>query len=687
MLRAVMGRRVGGILVPFNRRDRYRTWWDDLSDFVLGMFPTKYIFFTHSWARKLPVRLRGVDARVPIGQLDNLAFEVRREGLYGEGDLGEGDLASYALDLVRSSMAAWSGGFWDNYQNTYVIRSDGYVQTSVLLEGSVCHARDVASAPGSTNIEHLRVYVPEIVSVRGQVERGVWMPPEIEEGEVEVEDAGGVDAVVPPVAPASAVESGVVDLQRITLSPEQVEAVGRSIARQMPPVRSLPEQRVPLPVSGSHVDGVDRFFRQAEVSSQYDHVSLFGMALHHRLRSSFLASRGQFNPMSQEFMAAFYEKASAFVKEQGNDPVVSPYEGVPALTPLRAISPDAYRSLHHRVPHLRADEVAQSDLTSYGDELVPVVLNSVAWYYFRMDSRVLGLFSSFALPNAESYDYPVITGTPRLRLVREPSDASQFTIATSVYPISNPTTSKVTFTPGRVGRMFLLSKDLLQKSGINAIDAWAEAMRRMVADGLDDHALNGDESATATNISHYGTDPTDTEYDGYLAFDGLREIATQASDTAATATLAAETPATLGKLMGTRGIIGRDIANLVQIVDPGSSYVYDALSEYEKANEVGPQNSTLLNGQVDMVKGVPIVVSDQLEYANASGQVEDSHDGTKGQQVQVHTPGIMVGYLQDVMSDAMVIPWANGHAMWVDVCLDIKQMEAGHVAHGYNTTV
>lgn len=649
-LRALEGRRIGGVLVPFLSRDRFRTWWDESSDLMLDLFKRKEVFYHHNFEAQ---------AVGSIGVIESLLRSA--DGWIAQAEIAEGDLGTAALELARREAAAWSGGFWPTPQ-TWQVRGDGYVMRSALVEGSVCPKEKVASLPGTTLIKHLRGMPPELagVSPSDSLKRGIWMP-EVTE-----------NPVVPQPEPAPVPAA-------FTLSEGDIDRIANRVAT-LAPTRSLPanQQVPPAPTAPS-----------ISVSSVYDNVSLLGMMLHRRIMEHVSMRSGGTLPYEKDWIGAFFDKARKLVEQDGIDPGQTLHLGAPPMTPFRAISTPAFDAMHRFVPHLRANEVAQSDLAGYADEFVPAVLGSVVYYYFRMESRVLGLFNSFAMP-AEVFEYPVFTAGFRLGRVNQPTDASQMTIPTSVFPTRTLGTNKVTFQAGRVGAMLLVGKHLTQATGIRVVDSWMQEMVRSFAAGIDDVLLNGDESATATNISHYGTDPTDTDYDGYLAIDGLRHMAVANSDTAATATIAPETPGTLSKLMGTRGIIGFQAlrnGTLVQIVDPGTAYKYRDLAEYEKANEVGPDKATLLTGQVDTVKGVPIVVSDELEYANSSGQVEDSHDGTLGQQVQVNRAGVLVGYLQQQMLDVQYRPELASYVMFGDIALDIQQLEAGMVAQGYNTTV
>ena len=68
-------------------------------------------------------------------------------------------------------------------------------------------------------------------------------------------------------------------------------------------------------------------------------------------------------------------------------------------SPMRAIDTKAYEALHRYFPHLRANEAMSSTGANIGDELVPPLLHSMAYHYYRRESNVLGLFESFQMPS------------------------------------------------------------------------------------------------------------------------------------------------------------------------------------------------------------------------------------------------------------------------------------------------
>jgi len=326
-----------------------------------------------------------------------------------------------------------------------------------------------------------------------------------------------------------------------------------------------------------------------------------------------------------------------------------------------------------------------STYANYGDELVPTLLNTAVWYHFMLESKILNALKGFVMPS-NPYDWPVVTGGPTVRKVAEIADQASFSVPASPIPVSKIGTAKVTFSAGGIGVMVLGSTELFEDSAASVQEVWSTQLIRQMASAIDYVLLNGDETASVANISHYGTDPTGTAYDKILILDGLRHKAFDNSDTTAVATMAITSPTTLRATMGARGKFALQPKDLVLIMDPGVYYKSVLLSDMQSMASVGEQ-AVLLTGQVGQLVGIPVIVADELEATNASGQIEDSHDTTKGSLLVVNRNNIMVGRKREVGMDMVKIPGVEGFAAWTTVRMDLQEMEAGQVAYGYNTTV
>jgi len=670
-LRMIAKNRLGGIVVPFAgpEDDSYRTYWDRNTDFATDMFAPQPVFVLHNlkpgmWGRSGSA----------------LNFALHEEGLYASLDL-EWPNASVLQQHIRSladrgRAAATTGTM------PHLIEADqktGYISRWPIVEVSIGDVSEVSAAPGLTHMDYQRAGkelagdLPDNLSFVRSVWTGVTIMPENN-------GTGQQPTTTPPPAPAP-VPAPAVDLVPVMDALRGISTRLEALENPEPPTKKTsggdnpvnqPNIRVASKFDGSHISLMDLLL--------FDHLNSLRAASESTRTSGFKYQR------SNEFIRAVLARTKKLYDAEeaiGNQPSEI-VEGVHSV-PLRAIDSEAYQSWHNRVPYLRADEAMMSDLTNYGDELVPTLLNSMVYHFFRMQSRVFGLFDMFDMPS-EPYDWPTVTSGPTLRLVQELQHRSQFSLPSATTPDSKVGTDKITFATKKIGAMTLASEELFQDSGVNVMSAFTEQYMAANTAGLDDVLLNGDESATATNISHYGTDPTGTVYDRYLAMDGLRHMAVTDSNTAATATIGADSIVSLQKKLGTRGIRGLDIGNVVAIIDPGTAYAFIELDALESLADMG-QQATLLTGQVRQVKGVPLVVSDELEYANASGQVEDSHDGTKGQQVVVHRPSIKIGRRRGTAIDSEHFRWADGFAIWSFFKLDIQEMETKSVAQGYNSTV
>lgn len=666
-LRIVAGRRIGGMLVPFARAadDKYGNFWDAQTDFGFDRFQNRPLFYFH--ALKDEFNGRG-------GTLLDHTFELRADGLYVEADVAENPSGDLVLNLVADGKAGWSSGTMPNYIRT---RADGYISRWWIVEGSVADVRDTAAKNGLTRVAHVRVYYPgvEVGGDEMTMNRSTFVGGRVPVG------AHGDGTVVPaqPVQPTNgAAPSGVVELPNNQAILDRLAAV-EGLLRN-PPTLALPAGQ---PNLRAEANGAG-FIGDVHVYSPYDNVSLMGLTCYDMFRR--IRAQKEFKPHVREeaFMRAIVDKMRVtYEREQAEMAQMVIPEGT---YHIRAVDEEAYNAWHGKVKYLRANEAMQSTLAGAGDELVPTLLNSVAWLGFRLATKVFGLLS-VVRPSSNPWQYPLILTGPTTRRVKEVADQASFVLSASPYPTSKPATSLITFSNlGKVGALSLISNELFQDAGISVADAMAERFARAMADAIDYTLLNGDEQANATNISHFGVDPTGTVYDQILLMDGLRRMAGVDTASTAVATLDKDYFKTAQKKMGARGRIGLDLKNIVAIVDPGVYYTILSLTELLTVQNYGPQ-ATILTGEVAALKGIPIVVSDQIEYVNAAGQYPSAHNGTLGSALLVHRDLTKVA----VWRELQIIPWdvpeADGFALRADIRMDVNRLESGAVAYNYNTTL
>lgn len=650
---------VGGIGVPFRVLDAYNTWFDEFTDYALDLFPQKPVFVDHG----LSLVGRGGDV---------LRIEVHREGLYGEARLLENEVGLKAFRLVESGRGFWSTGVLPHLMRFR--ESDGYAERWPIVEWTVTDRP--ASRREIVQVKHLRSLVdvgdlPDDSYLR----RSLFAMPDnpVNGGPQSPQNSNGDSppANPPPAAaaPSTPPAASTTDQQIATLT-QSVASLQQSVS-DLANMRNLPPA-APPPAAP-----------RIQVSSKYDRVSLLGMLFRDSIQKSYNAQHQRPHRYDEEFMRALLDKVSRQWKIDSETETPSlPGEMIPVG--YRMIDHIAYEAWHGKIPHLRSDEAMQATLAGSGDELVPTMLSTVAYYAFLVESKVMGLFEKFMMPS-NPFDYPAISGGPSLRAVAAAANQSAFTIAASPYPTSKPTTAKVTFTAGKVGALTLYNEELVEESGINVADMLATQYVRNVARDLDKLLLHGDETASVANISHLGTDPTATAYDWILQLDGLRHMSliTDNNEQEDTAVAIEAINAVARANMGTGGNLGLDPLQLAAIVDKNVYYDLLALSGFQDMQEVG-EIAVKLTGEVARWYNVPVIVSDEMENTNATGQIEDSHDSTLGSWLCVHRPSIKIGLLRDIDTRSFEVPWADSHAMMTTVRLDIQKFETGAVLASYN---
>ncbi|MEN8172012.1 MAG: hypothetical protein ABFS03_03945 [Chloroflexota bacterium] len=678
-LRALTPSRAAGIIVPFGVRDKLGNYWVAASDFALDSFSNRPLFHHHT--------ARGDLSR--HGTLIDESIEVRDDGLFAEFVIDD-----VAYRAISEGNKAYSTGA---YRPGIRVDRDGRVTRWPILETSWADDFDVVSPLRTTDayVVAVRAVWPGIDFANNSVERGVWMEPNVQAAQDEtppVASGGQNDAPVAAVPPQEGIPivSGATIVApvpaQVAAPPAQVDF--RAIESRLAALENAPTRHV-SPAQPVPVDPV------ISVRSKFDDASLLGMLFLDQLRVKHAFARQQAPPTrSVEWLRAMYDKVSQRVVEDAKHPegrVLGKLKGVPIreVSPYRAIDTLCFDVLNQSYDGFafRADEVMKTDFTNFGLEMIPTLLSAVAYHFFRLKSQVFGNLTTFDMPS-NPFKWPKFTSGPTIRRVLEMSDQVQANIASSTIPASKPGTADVTFSAGKIGALTFYSDEELQSSSI----PWAEALAleyvNAMAKGADWTVINGDETASTLNISHLGTDPTGTDYDRVLTMDGLRHMAFNVSnDAAAEATWAKTTPGVLQQKMGSRGIIGRDIRSLFMAMDPGSSYKADALDAYESLADVGAQ-ATLITGQVGQVKGVPIVVSDEIEDSDANGKYPADHtSGTTGSTLMIHRDIVRIGRWRQQLLDSMAIPLSEGWALWSTVAFDVQQMEDGGVTLGYNTAI
>lgn len=666
-LRYLGGRRIGGIIIAFtdaSRRDAYNNYWTVDTDLCLQRYSVRPLYYQHN------------GAMVEAGLIRSEDLVITSDGLYIEVDLAENEAGDACLRLVQAGRAFYSTGVMPR---SWIERADGWVQRWPWVEASVTD--HPATRDGLTRASIVRSFDSEFTGDGDEFLRRGPVFPKINvwsDGEFVTPNGAPSHPVVQTPAPVDGPALSVYPpverdgRQYWNVTPADIAAIVRNEIQAAQPARQLPP--APLPSALMPTPPAAAPQPQIEVRHAYDDLTLAGLALWGHLRM-------QAGRMQGEARNPFFRALQAKVSKQ-----LARDEAITDEQLMRG----AIRMVDNQVAtdwgrHIRANEAMTSTYTNYGDELVPTLLSSVLWYHFMLEAQVLNALQKIQLPS-QPYEYPIVTGGPVIRRIPQLVNQANFSVHASVLPATKISTDKVTFSVGEIGALVLAEQTLFEDSAIGVANMWANQMMRQMGKAIDYVILNGDESADVNNISHLGVDPTGTEYDKILILDGLRHMAYGNSDTVAQVTIDANSAVALRALMGPRGNFGLNPKSLINIVDPNVYYDLLGLAAIESIADVGSQ-ATLLTGSVGQIKGVPVLVSDELENTDATGKFPSAHNGTKASHVVVNTNNVVVGYRREISTELAKIPGTGGYFADISVRFDVQEMEAGQVALGFNTTV
>jgi hypothetical protein len=209
---------------------------------------------------------------------------------------------------------------------------------------------------------------------------------------------------------------------------------------------------------------------------------------------------------------------------------------------------------------------------------------------------------------------------------------------------------------------------------------------------IDSTILNADTTGTTGNINKYGAAVVGTEQ-YLLGFDGLihyclNEVTGQKSD------LGALTIADFAALISLQGKYADVPARCAFIIDRWVKNKAILLDEFLTVDKMGAQ-ATILTGQIGEVFGVPVVLSGQLQKADANGRIDGATPGnnTLGRIVLVNRDMWRFGIRRNVRVATQRDESKTLTSIVVSMRIalqcfgDRSSADYCHTALGYNVTV
>lgn len=278
---------------------------------------------------------------------------------------------------------------------------------------------------------------------------------------------------------------------------------------------------------------------------------------------------------------------------------------------------------------MKANELNQSTLASFGDEWVAVTYSTQMWDKIRLATPVVSRLPTVTIPQgSESIVIPVESASPTFYKVAQASaqDANPGRVTPTI------TTSKLgtgnrTLTAQKIGAAVNYSGELDEDS----IIPWISELRRdLVAESaeiLEHVVIDGDTASGATaNINDIGGTPAVT--DVFLVFDGFRKLAlaTNTANSRDGGTLA------IGDFLETAKLLGPGGKNAVD--KRAFSYIVD-LNTHWKSLELAQvltqdlfSQPTIEDGMLTSIWGSDLIASANMHRAsavfkaNAAGKID-----------------------------------------------------------------
>ncbi len=330
--------------------------------------------------------------------------------------------------------------------------------------------------------------------------------------------------------------------------------------------------------------------------------------------------------------------------------------------------------------HLRA---AMDSLTSgSGDELTHTAQASQLWRDVHLETMVASLFSRISMPT-NPFDVPLQLG-----------DVSWYPGEENVsVRSSEASTGKQTLTAHELVAEVPWSLTLEEDAVIAMLPEVRRTLVRNASEVIDDVLLNGDRTASGGINSEGGTirrtEPGKAQW--LVGFDGLLHLplvdnVSQGNDLGGGVTAGAYSQ--LLKLLGKYGVRSNES---VFVTDVNTYLTSLSISEVETVDKLGSA-ATILTGQLGVVYGHPLIVSEQMGLASASGKVKANGAGnTTGRILAVNRSQWRVGFRRELSIETERVLQKRQNVMVVSLRLAFAERsgvrsKATHTALQYNVT-
>ena len=333
----------------------------------------------------------------------------------------------------------------------------------------------------------------------------------------------------------------------------------------------------------------------------------------------------------------------------------------------------------------KADELAYSTQTGFGDEWVPDLWSQQIWNKARQDNTILPLFQAIEMPS-NPFELPIEGIDPTVYFVPESADEAHLSFGSgNPIPDSKIGSGKVTLNAKKLALRVGFSSELVEDAVTPVLNIYRQQAVRAIADAIDNVLLNGDTTTgNSGNINRDNAAPPATAK--YLSMDGLRHLPL-VENTANRVNLNAAP--TLAKMRETRFKMPAKYSarptDLAWIVDGGSYAKLLGISEFLTMDKAGPL-ATAQTGLIGFVDGIPVYVSAEMPLTEADGKIGSGTNG-KGQAICVYRPGWYVGYRRRIAVSVDYLSYFDSYQLTATVRLAFVHFDNDVASCLYNITL
>ena len=345
---------------------------------------------------------------------------------------------------------------------------------------------------------------------------------------------------------------------------------------------------------------------------------------------------------------------------------------------------------------LKANELNQSTLASYGDEWVGVAYSGVLWEAIRQETKIVSMLPTIEVPQgAESVVIPLESTDPIWYKVAQASATTSNPggIVTNTVTSSRLGSAASTMTLSKLGARMIWTGEMEEDSMVPYV---AEMRRQLITSGaeyLEAAVIDGDTAAGATtNINYIVGTPGGLEY--FMTVDGFRKLAlvTNTANSRDGGVLASTDFLETLKLMGVGGV-NADKNKTGFII--GSAVHFKALELADVKSKDIFSAATIENGFLSAVYGYPIYISHHMHKAAttrlalASGKVDGATptNGTTGSILAVRWDQWRFGYKRRMTIETTRIPAADSTEIVALMRFGLINRDTEAAAISYNLTV